>query len=81
MFFQKSDKENIQKILSCTDGNKVQILHLTHEINDMTAIIKRLEIVIDQLANDFETLKSRMIALENKVVPKLASPPKPKTKK
>lgn len=83
MIFNKSDRENVNRILASTEGNKIQIHHLCSEVADLVRICRRLEIVIDQLSNDFETLKSRMIALENKVIPKLAPPPifKPTKKK
>lgn len=78
MLFKKSDKETIQKILSSSEGNRIQLHHLCSEISDSIRILKRLETIVEQLSNDFETLRSRMIALEHKFN---SAPQKPKTEK
>lgn len=64
------------------DGNKTNLQHLCKETNDLVIVIRNLVVLVEQMANDYETLKSRMIALENKctvkIPPKLPIPQKKK---
>jgi hypothetical protein len=77
MFFSKNDRDQIKKILTAAESNRIQLHHFSSEISDSIRIIKRLESVIEQLINDFETLKSRMYVLESKIKPSLLPSIKP----
>ncbi len=81
MFFSRNDRDQIKKILTAAESNRVQLHHFSSEISDSVRLLKRLESVIEQLTNDFETIKSRMIALENKIMPKSKLSSKIKAKK
>jgi len=84
MFFTQDDRTQLQKITASIDGNKVSIITLSHEVNNLITILRQLTITIEQMANDQETLKQRMICLENKCTPKpsvlVKSPQAPKKK-
>ncbi len=77
MFFSRNDRDQIKKILSAAESNRIQFHHFSSDISDSVKLLKRLEGVI----NDFETLKSRMLALENKITPKSKLTSKIKAKK
>jgi hypothetical protein len=75
MIFHKSDRENVHNILAASEGNRVLLHHLTSEIKDLNSISRRIENLQENLLNDIELLKSRIIALENRIIPKLAISP------
>lgn len=78
MFFKKNHEEIIQKILSCAEGNKVQSYHLSSDVADLVKVIRRLEIVIEQMTNDFSILQSRIMSMQNQLtssLEKLSSSP------
>ncbi len=75
MFFSRNDRDQIKKILTAAESNRVQLHHFSSDINDSVRLLKRLESVIEQLTNDFETLKARFMSLEAKL-----KAPRPKDK-
>ena len=75
MLFHKSDRENVHNILAASEGNRVLLHSLTSEIKDLGIISRRIENLQENILNDIEILKSRIIALENRIIPKLAAAP------
>lgn len=81
MFFTQDDRSNLIKLLTSIEGNKANLFNLAQETHHLITIIKQLVINVEQMANDQETLKSRMIALENMCTPKPPTPVLGKKKK
>lgn len=75
MLFHKSDRDNVHNILAASEGNRVLLHTLNSEIKDLGIISRRIENLQENLLNDIELLKSRMISLENRIIPKLCTPP------
>ena len=75
MLFHKSDRDNVHNILAASEGNRVLLHSLTSELKDLSIICRRIENLQENLINDLDLLKSRMISLENRIIPKLCTPP------
>jgi len=78
MFFKKNHEQIIQKILSSSDGMKVQMYHVSSDVADLVKVVRRLEIVIEQMTNDFSIIQSRVMAMQNQLtsfLEKLSSSP------
>ena len=81
MLFHKSDRDNVHNILAASEGNRVLLHSLTSEIKDLSVICRRIENLQENLITDLDLLKSRMIALENRIIPKLCTTPAKSHKK
>lgn len=75
MIFRKSDRETIQNILGESESIRSEFQNLRNELLQLNVNIRRMEHLTQSIWNEIETVKSRMIDLENKIIPKLASPP------
>lgn len=71
MFFKKNHEDIIQRILSSTDGTKVQMHHLSSDVADLVKVIRRLEIVVEQMTNDFSVLQCRVMSMQNQLTSSL----------
>ena len=82
MFFSEEDRNNLLKMLISSENNKERLIHISGEAHCLTTIVKRLEITIENLANEMEAVKSKMKDLESKfTLPKIIKPQQIPTKK
>lgn len=57
---------------------KVQMYHVSSDVADLVKVVRRLEIVIEQMTNDFSIIQSRVMAMQNQLtsfLEKLSSSP------
>jgi hypothetical protein len=83
MFFSETDRNNLLKMVVSSENNKERLIHMASEFHCISTILKRLEITLDNMNNEMETIKTKLKDVEGKFAfPKTDKPQHlPKKKK
>ena len=72
MIFTQKDRQQLDNAANAAHGNRTMLHDINSEVADMSRLLKRLEIIIEQTANDLLQLSSH--------VKQIKPPPKPSHK-